>query len=125
MFFFKQKAEYEMRISDGSSDVCSSDLADLIRKCFGLELADFGLQNEIGPQSDGFAADRYDALRILKRFDHQCLHHQRRHVRPSGTSIVFEACGRARKSVVWGKSVSVRVDLVGSSTMKKKKKYKK
>src|SRR3546814_4805491 len=25
-FFFKQKTEYEMRISDGSSDVCSSDL---------------------------------------------------------------------------------------------------
>src|SRR3546814_8443861 len=27
MFFFKQKTEYEMRISDWSSDVCSSDLA--------------------------------------------------------------------------------------------------
>src|SRR3546814_7006591 len=26
-FFFKQKTAYEMRISDGSSDVCSSDLA--------------------------------------------------------------------------------------------------
>src|SRR3546814_11729883 len=26
MFFFKQKTEYEMRISDWSSDVCSSDL---------------------------------------------------------------------------------------------------
>src|SRR3546814_1484807 len=25
-FFFKQKTAYEMRISDGSSDVCSSDL---------------------------------------------------------------------------------------------------
>src|SRR3546814_6955685 len=25
-FFFKQKSEYEMRISDWSSDVCSSDL---------------------------------------------------------------------------------------------------
>src|SRR3546814_5732655 len=27
LFFFKQKTAYEMRISDGSSDVCSSDLA--------------------------------------------------------------------------------------------------
>src|SRR3546814_7891105 len=27
IFFFKQKTAYEMRISDGSSDVCSSDLA--------------------------------------------------------------------------------------------------
>src|SRR3546814_2982117 len=26
IFFFKQKTEYEMRISDWSSDVCSSDL---------------------------------------------------------------------------------------------------
>src|SRR3546814_1444828 len=29
-FFFKQKTAYEMRISDWSSDVCSSDLADAI-----------------------------------------------------------------------------------------------
>src|SRR3546814_3455592 len=28
-FFFKQKTAYEMRISDWSSDVCSSDLVDL------------------------------------------------------------------------------------------------
>src|SRR3546814_2451095 len=31
-FFFKQKTAYEMRISDWSSDVCSSDLAG---KAFG------------------------------------------------------------------------------------------
>src|SRR3546814_4056509 len=28
VFFFKQKTAYEMRISDWSSDVCSSDLVD-------------------------------------------------------------------------------------------------
>src|SRR3546814_2187954 len=28
-FFFKQKTAYEMRISDWSSDVCSSDLLDM------------------------------------------------------------------------------------------------
>src|SRR3546814_1673588 len=28
IFFFKQKTAYEMRISDWSSDVCSSDLYD-------------------------------------------------------------------------------------------------
>src|SRR3546814_10429081 len=28
VFFFKQKTAYEMRISDWSSDVCSSDLHD-------------------------------------------------------------------------------------------------
>src|SRR3546814_7389710 len=31
-FFFKQKTAYEMRISDWSSDVCSSDLADFLRQ---------------------------------------------------------------------------------------------
>src|SRR3546814_6104925 len=29
-FFFNQQTEYEMRISDWSSDVCSSDLLDLV-----------------------------------------------------------------------------------------------
>src|SRR3546814_9556195 len=29
-FFFKQKTAYEMRISDWSSDVCSSDLKGLV-----------------------------------------------------------------------------------------------
>src|SRR3546814_6225926 len=31
-FFFKQKTAYEMRISDWSSDVCSSDLLDPVPK---------------------------------------------------------------------------------------------
>src|SRR3546814_7251272 len=30
-FFFKQKTAYEMRISDWSSDVCSSDLSSRLR----------------------------------------------------------------------------------------------
>src|SRR3546814_4435405 len=29
IFFFKQKTAYELRISDWSSDVCSSDLTDI------------------------------------------------------------------------------------------------
>src|SRR3546814_11160966 len=37
-FFFKQKTAYEMRISDWSSDVCSSDLAgDTARRRPGRE----------------------------------------------------------------------------------------
>src|SRR3546814_488146 len=32
VFFFKQKTAYEMRISDWSSDVCSSDLRRLTRR---------------------------------------------------------------------------------------------
>src|SRR3546814_1748508 len=34
LFFFKQKTAYEMRISDWSSDVCSSDLPDADRARF-------------------------------------------------------------------------------------------
>src|SRR3546814_10727298 len=35
-FFFKQKTAYEMRISDWSSDVCSSDLdAEALNKAWG------------------------------------------------------------------------------------------
>src|SRR3546814_5231601 len=33
VFFFKQKTAYEMRISDWSSDVCSSDLTRCFRPC--------------------------------------------------------------------------------------------
>src|SRR3546814_9436896 len=31
-FFFKQKTAYEMRISDWSSDVCSSDLTEMTKQ---------------------------------------------------------------------------------------------
>src|SRR3546814_17935174 len=42
--FFKQKTAYEMRISDWSSDVCSSDLPiDLLRQQIRAELAQSGL----------------------------------------------------------------------------------
>src|SRR3546814_5524209 len=37
-FFFKQKTAYEMRISDWSSDVCSSDL------CFILPIATYTVE---------------------------------------------------------------------------------
>src|SRR3546814_1844771 len=37
VFFFKQKTAYEMRISDWSSDVCSSDLGGFL---FGSEWQD-------------------------------------------------------------------------------------
>src|SRR3546814_6932674 len=37
-FFFKQKTAYEMRISDWSSDVCSSDLVNIVDHA---DLSDF------------------------------------------------------------------------------------
>src|SRR3546814_6415515 len=46
-FFFKQKTAYEMRISDWSSDVCSSDLARLLKPL----AADYDLVLLDGPPS--------------------------------------------------------------------------
>src|SRR3546814_6324879 len=52
--FFKQKTAYEMRISDGSSDVCSSDLAMVWRSqqvtvlCVTLEIGgSAGMHSEL------------------------------------------------------------------------------
>src|SRR3546814_8752646 len=50
VFFFKQKTAYEMRISDWSSDVCSSDLRGVVE---GAVLHDH--------------ADRLDRLQVLGR----------------------------------------------------------
>src|SRR3546814_8192977 len=46
-FFFKQKTAYEMRISDWSSDVCSSDLLRRLRFIRAAQGAGFTL-DEIG-----------------------------------------------------------------------------
>src|SRR3546814_10906266 len=49
-FFFKQKTAYEMRISDWSSDVCSSDLGvlfllqNLATVLFGIDFRNLGLR---------------------------------------------------------------------------------
>src|SRR3546814_5169944 len=46
-FFFKQKTAYEMRISDWSSDVCSSDLTKMTQED-AFEAAE-GLKLKFGP----------------------------------------------------------------------------
>src|SRR3546814_16306142 len=55
-FFFKQKTAYEMRISDWSSDVCSSDLP-------AIEAG------ETVPRAPGSAADRLVQLLIAQQAD--------------------------------------------------------
>src|SRR3546814_7125964 len=62
-FFFKQKTAYEMRISDWSSDVCSSDLATRRWQDPGLDPAvdprePSGLQAAIsGSRRERYAGD--------------------------------------------------------------------
>src|SRR3546814_20378484 len=96
-YFFKQKTAYEMRISDWSSDVCSSDLPDR-----GAE----GARRRRG--------------RAQGRGRRGVRQRQRRDDLPRG----IEARGGAlpvdleRKSVVKGNSVSVSVDIGGRRIMK-------
>src|SRR3546814_4635359 len=47
IFFYKQKTAYEMRISDWSSDVCSSDLLDIVRRLLDEEGLCLGLSSGI------------------------------------------------------------------------------
>src|SRR3546814_14191077 len=101
-FFFKQKTAYEMRISDWSSDVCSSDLggvASLDDLAAFLAIAEVGIEGVISGRAlyDG-RIDPAAALALLARV-------------PSGE--IGRASCRER-------SVSVRLDLGGRRLIKKK-----
>src|SRR3546814_15173602 len=101
IFFFKQKTAYDMRISDWSSDVCSSDLhpPSCSRRCHcGRDGLRSRWPNDWGRSWSG----RKGASTLRPRR------------RPARTED--------RKSVVSGKRVSVRVDLGGRRIIKKKRK---
>src|SRR3546814_20425154 len=109
-----------MRISDWSSDVCSSDLfadadtAQLLAQRVPLEHAFESQEVRHGGRE----------LDVRCRADHAAVPDVRReaHVkrlRKRGDMPAFRDADR--KSVVWGKSVSGRVDLGGRRIMKKKK----
>src|SRR3546814_1198702 len=72
VFFFKQKTAYEMRISDWSSDVCSSDLlgAQHTFTGAGFRLDDFGL----GRDGHGLSlrANRSEERRVGKECVSTC-----------------------------------------------------
>src|SRR3546814_17687761 len=91
-----------MRISDWSSDVCSSDLQRVVRH---------GLRAQ-----RGVLAGRGAGGRPLRRLAGRGLF-RRVDVQPGDRRQQGD-----RKSVVEGKSVSVRVDLGGRRIIKKKKK---
>src|SRR3546814_8357884 len=64
-FFFKQKTAYEMRISDCSSDVCSSDLLDardrVARRGADKSLLEIGVGDALGGADE--AGTELDARR--------------------------------------------------------------
>src|SRR3546814_2996346 len=59
-FFFRQKTAYEMRISDWSSDVCSSDLAD--RQGSGRGFSYLSSHGSLDQEHVGFFRDLVDGL---------------------------------------------------------------
>src|SRR3546814_9068408 len=99
-FFFKQKAAYEMRISDWSSDVCSSDLVKNTSRRVCLRLPANSASEKLswlmehGSLSDG------TGLGITL---HQLTNKE--------NLIRVSLAVPERKSVVQGKSVESRVDL--------------
>src|SRR3546814_17981671 len=101
-FCFKQKTAYEMRISDGSSDVCSSDLLQP-----GLA------RGRARPLVLGTG----DGRRLRRR--RVCRRARQLEPRPAGRLRGRVRAVPDRKSVVSGKSVSVRVDLGGRRIIKK------
>src|SRR3546814_6396113 len=72
VFFFKQKTAYEMRISDWSSDVCSSDLqaGDHDVAAFGQRIAD--TQRAVVRNADDVARKRFlGHLAVLREEQHR------------------------------------------------------
>src|SRR3546814_8529704 len=70
IFFFKQRTAYEMRISDGSSDVCSSDL-----QADALGVACFGVGNPDGhfPREQPHRIARRKARQVVRQRADQLL----------------------------------------------------
>src|SRR3546814_15200761 len=117
VFFFKQKTAYEMRISDWSSDVCSSDLPRPMRPTAIAAMAPdhrvracFDSCVGMGVEPWMQACAWYEASRSAARHRWTC-----RKSRPAPDAL------QDRKRDVKGKSVSVRVDPGGRRSIKKKK----
>src|SRR3546814_13484153 len=109
-FFCKQKTAYEMRISDWSSDVCSSDLAlDRVLQCLR-----FGPAARLRQPLQPAGQDRVHAFQ-----GHACHVGSPPAASSTRTRPHNHASNRARKSAVSGKSVSVRVDLGVRRILKK------
>src|SRR3546814_14924354 len=105
-----------MRISDWSSDVCSSDLA----------APDFEILHDPLANNGDDGAYRYRPPLSRHGHQEQRLHLHFREYRREADSGLLDPAGaisvhQDRKSVVKGRSVSVRVDLGGRQIIKNKK----
>src|SRR3546814_9000456 len=69
-FFFKQKTAYEMRISDWSSDVCSSDLSEAASLAGHLKLGKLNVLYD--DNSVTLAAGRSEERRVGKECVNTC-----------------------------------------------------
>src|SRR3546814_1791006 len=106
-FFFKQKTADEMRISDWSSDVCSSDLVLLATGRGGKQDVDV-------PQGRPFVAAA--PLPDPEPWEAAAVNEEQARNNP----WLIPPAQRDRESVVSGKSVSVRVVLGGRRLLKTK-----
>src|SRR3546814_7325264 len=68
-FFFKQKTAYEMRISDWSSDVCSSDLAARLARRAGPSEAE---RHQSGVRAQCHQRHRSEERRVGKECVSTC-----------------------------------------------------
>src|SRR3546814_6773917 len=118
-FFFKQKTAYEMRISDWSSDVCSSDLLAERKSKSPLFLQiGFPGPHPLYDPLPGFL-DAYQGVDIPVPHPTEA----ELAAQPPSHAVLRNNMIRNqdRKSVESGKSVAARVDLGGCSLIKKKK----
>src|SRR3546814_12069504 len=124
LFLFKQKTAYEMRISDWSSDVCSSDLHDRIYFLRSVQKVAYRVDDR-----------HFDPGRVRRLAQHGGGERAFRHglavshqhggaLAPAKAKAQADIArglrGADRKRVGAGKSVSVRVGLGGRGTIKKK-----
>src|SRR3546814_8281373 len=105
-FFFKQKTAYEMRISDWSSDVCSSDLPARHLRAWREQRRTGGVGNRGAGTVPGDRRSEHDHPAADQgRIDPRIAQ-----IRSAARADLRQSRPE-RKSVVAGKSVSVRVDL--------------
>src|SRR3546814_12883664 len=113
-FFLKQKTAYELRISDWSSDVCSSDLMRVVSG----QVDHFGAELQMTHPDHIGRVEELDRLKTVEPLYPLTAGLTGRIVAKAAQAALAKAPDR--KSVVEGTSVSVRVDLGGLRISKKK-----